>query len=123
MDTIRRILIAVEDSTAPIEAIPDCDNGVFSYHVALLIEAGLVRGDVTDGPNLQPMAGCIFRLTWSGHEFLDAARSDTIWNTVREKILRPGVSWSFSILGEVLKGLAKQQLAHAGLPIFDLPEA
>ena len=52
MDTIRRILIAVEDSTAPIEAIPDCDNGVFSYHVALLIEAGLVRGDVTDGPNL-----------------------------------------------------------------------
>jgi len=49
MDTIRRILIAVEDSTAPIEAIPDCDNGVFSYHVALLIEAGLVRGDFTDG--------------------------------------------------------------------------
>jgi Hypothetical protein (DUF2513) len=123
MDTVRRILIAVADATGPVESVPDCDDSVFSYHVALLIEGGLVRGDVSDGPNLQPIAGSIFRLTWAGHEFLDIARNDTAWNTVREKILRPGVSWSFSILGEVLKAFAKQQLAHAGLPMFATPEA
>jgi hypothetical protein len=123
MDTIRHILIAVEDSAEPVWGVPGCDDPTFSYHVGLLIEAGLVHGTTTDGPNLQPMAGEIFRLTWAGHEFLDTARSDTVWNTAKDKILKPGVSWSFTLLSEVLKGLAKQQLAHLGLPVFATSEA
>jgi hypothetical protein len=27
------------------------------------------------------------RLTFDGHEFLDAARSDTVWRTAKEKIV------------------------------------
>ena len=116
MDIIRRILIAVEDADEPVEIIPDCTDAVFGYHAALLIDAGLATGDVVDGPNLQPMAGSIFRLTWAGHDFLDAARSDTVWRTAKEKILKPGVSWTFEILKETLKTLAKQELARHGLP-------
>ena len=56
MDIVRRILFAVEDACAPIEQIEDCVDSIFSYQTALLIEAGLVKGDVSDGPDLQPMA-------------------------------------------------------------------
>jgi hypothetical protein len=42
-----------------------------------------------------------------------------VWNTAKEKILRPGASWTFDLLKESLKALARQQLAKVGLPGFD----
>jgi hypothetical protein len=119
MDIVRQVLIAVEHATEPVESLPDCDDSVFSYHVALLMEAGLVLGDVSQGPDMQPMAGMIFRLTWPGHDFLDAARDDTVWRTAREKILKPGASWTFDLLKATLRALAAQQLAKLGLPIHE----
>ena len=123
METIRQILLVVEQADQPVDDVPDCAPDAFAYHAALLIEAELAKGDVVEGPDLQPMAVSIFRLTWKGHEFLDSARNDTVWHTAKEKMLKPGVSWTFSLLSEVLKALAKQQLAHAGLPFFESPEA
>lgn len=119
MEIVRQILFAVEDASGPVGEIPECPDSIFSYHTALLIEAGLATGDVSDGPDLQPMAGCIFRLTWTGHDFLDAARNDTVWRTAKEKVLKSGASWTFDLLKETLKSLAKQQLARIGLP--DIP--
>ena len=58
-------------------------------------------------------------MTWQGHEFLDSARSDSVWHTAKEKMLKPGISWTFGLLSEALKALAKQQLARVGLPGFD----
>jgi len=117
MNIVRSILMHAADA-APIESIPDCDDRVFSYHVALLIEAGLVHGTFTEF-NLQPAGGAIFRLTWAGHDFLDAARDDTVWRTAKEKILKPGVSWTFDLLKATLRALAAQELAKHGLPIHE----
>ena len=47
------------------------------------------------------------------------ATNDTVWRTAKEKVLKPGVSWTFELLKETLKALAKQQLARIGLPGFD----
>ncbi|MGO8839441.1 MAG: DUF2513 domain-containing protein [Limisphaerales bacterium] len=49
------------------------------------------------------------RLTWAGHDFLDAARNDTIWNKAKDEFLKPGISWTFSILFEWLKQEARQR--------------
>jgi hypothetical protein len=90
-----------------------------AYHVQLLIDAGLVEGTVHYGASRGrriPDAFHIQRLTWTGHDFLDAARNDTVWHTAKEKILKPGVSWTFELLKETLKALAKQQLSHLDLP-------
>jgi hypothetical protein len=118
MDIVRRILMHAADAEPPIESIPDCDDRVFSYHVALLIEADLVHGTFTE-LNLQPAGGAIFRLTWAGHDFLDAARDDTVWHAAKEKILKPGASWTFDLLKAALRALAAQQLAKLGLPIHE----
>jgi hypothetical protein len=111
MDTVRRILLAVEDASAPVEQLDDCDDAVFSYHVAILIESGLVRGDVSDyGDTLQPFGGSIFRLTWSGHEFLDAARNESVWQNTTATVRSKGLSLTFDVLKELLTATVRGQL-------------
>jgi hypothetical protein len=84
-----------------------------------MIDAGLIKGRISEEITSDaPRYSYIDNLTWAGHDFLDAARNDTVWRTAKEKILKPGVSWTFDLLKETLKALAKQQLALSGLPDF-----
>src|ERR1041385_4598420 len=83
------------------------------YHSALLIEAGLLHGEVIPDATGQPTETATLRLTWAGHEFLDAARNDTIWHNAGERIKKSGVNVTFTLLSEVLKQLLKQHLGFA----------
>ena len=69
----------------------------------LLIEAGLVKGQVvgTIGPEVKDFFGQ--RLTWEGHEFLDAIRSDTVWNKTKKIFTEQGVSMTFELVKTVAK--------------------
>jgi hypothetical protein len=109
MNLIRLLLLETEG----VEPMPDLSAYTEEqrvYHSALLIEAGLVHGEtVLDGSG-QPAGTIILRPTWAGHEFLDAARSDTIWHKAGEQIKKSGVDVTLSLLQEILKQLAKQSL-------------
>jgi len=108
MDMIREILQDVENR-GPIEGRMPCySRPDVVYQVALMIDAGLVDGEV----HSETMA-FIRRLTWYGHDFLDAAKDDTIWNKAKEHIFKPTVSWTFSLLLDYLKREAALKL---GLP-------
>ncbi|MFZ1073703.1 MAG: DUF2513 domain-containing protein [Verrucomicrobiia bacterium] len=50
------------------------------------------------------------RPTWDGHEFLDAARNDTIWRKAGEQIKKSGVDVTLSLLKEILNQILKQSL-------------
>jgi len=56
---------------------------------------------------MQPV---MLRPTWAGHEFLDAARNDTIWHKAGERIKKSGVDVTLSLLKEILNQLLKQSL-------------
>lgn len=47
------------------------------------------------------------RLTWDGCEFADAIASDTIWSRAKEKVIAPGLSFTFDLLKEWLKAEIK----------------
>jgi len=83
------------------------------YHSALLIEAEFIDGEIVRNHQGYPASTISIRLTWKGHEFLDAARNDTIWNQARERIKKSGVDVTISVLEEILKQLLKKSL---GLP-------
>lgn len=83
------------------------------YHSALLIEANLVHGEIILDGNGQPAGTVPLRLTWAGHEFLDAARNNKIWHKAGQRIKKSGVEVTLSLLQELLKLLLKQSL---GLP-------
>jgi len=118
MDVIRAILLAEEKPTNPksvhgLTEIPGVDPLVAAYHVALLKDDGYVEATVDKKANGLPWRFLGLRLTWRGHEFLDAMRDDTVWRKVKERVIKPGVSWTASMLFEALKNEARIRL---GLP-------
>lgn len=110
-ETIRELLTKVEECTLPTEMVrlgsfPPERAAEVSYHMALLIEAGLVNGQVsqTIGPEINDFFGQ--RLTWEGHEFLDAIRSNTVWQKTKKTFVEQGVSMTFDLVKAVAKETA-----------------
>ena len=116
MDLIRKMLMDLEDGGSRAWEGRDRDKGEdrekHDYHALLLVDAGLAWGPNVGYENpLQPRY-VLKRLTWAGHEFLDAARDEGRWK--QAKALGAGVGgMAVSVLKELLVSLAKQQL---GLP-------
>jgi len=113
MDLVRQILLAVEEFPEPdgwadvsIEGASEED---VSYHVKLLDQAGLLEADDVSGGSAfewKPSS-----LTWTGHEFLDAARDDMRWNAAKNSVLSKAGNLSFDLMKEALILLGKGQLA------------
>ena len=105
VDLIRAILFEVEKFPEPDGFIPiefeDHIQIEVSYHVKLLYQAGLIEAyDLSGaGSNFEWQAGS---LTWEGHEFLDAARDDTRWNSTKNMIAEKVGSLPFEVLKQVL---------------------
>ncbi len=91
---------------------PGYDQKTISEHVRLLLDAGLVRGELTHFIGGR-ISFHVSGLTWNGHDFLDAARDTTIWTKAKATVLKPTASITFDVLLEWLKVQAKQTL---GLP-------
>jgi hypothetical protein len=110
-ETIRELLSKVEECTMPTEMVclsdfPNDRSAEVSYHMALLIEAGLVHGQMaqTTGPKVKDFFGQ--RLTWDGHEFLDSIRSDTVWQKTKKTFVEQGISMTFDLVKAVAKETA-----------------
>jgi len=109
MDLCRIILQKTEEhdiSTGkPDVYFPDRPDNEISYHVRLLQEAGLIEAGI---PCEIGGRWEVRRLTWAGHEFMDAIRNDTVWKTVNDEVKKQGVSIPF----EILKNLALRACAN-----------
>ena len=108
-DTVRELLSKVEGCTLPTEMVrlsdfPPERASEISYHMELLIEAGLVDGQMskTIGPEVHDFFAR--RLSWEGHEFIDAVRSDTVWQKTKKTFVSNGISMTF----ELVKAVAKE---------------
>ncbi len=117
-ETIRELLVKVEECTLPTDKVrlncfPEERAVEVSYHMALLIEAGLVKGEVnqTIGPEVKDFF--VQRLTWEGHEFLDVIRSDTVWQKTKNAFCEQGVSMTFELVADVAKKMALKLMKAA----------
>ncbi len=113
MDLIRKILFALvekphtdEHHKIEIEGFSEED---ISYHVKLLAEAGLI-----EAVNYSKHSRSRWRpvsLTWEGHDFLEAAKNETIWNKAKAVITEKGSGLVFDVLKATLIQLIKGQIA------------
>ncbi len=117
-DTIRELLTKVEECTLPAEMVRLSNfqkerAAEISYHMSLLIEVGLVKGQMvqTIGPEVKDFIAQ--RLTWQGHEFLDAIRSDTVWEKTKKIFLDKGVEMTFDLVRTIAKEAATAILKGA----------
>ena len=76
------------------------------YHSCLLIEAGLVHGEIVVDQNGDPVSTRVSRLTWSGHEFLDMTRDPSIWNKVKGAVGESVRAAAIDTIKEACKDLA-----------------
>lgn len=111
---IRKILLAVEAQESPDESIgPDDVDGwapeVVSYHVWMLIGAGLVQGRCRTA--LGDQERCYAeRLTFHGHEFLETIRRPAMWNEIVKTARDRGLELSFSVVQAVATMVVKKTL-------------
>lgn len=113
MDLFRSILLELErqpygggwvDIT-----IPGRSQEEISYHVQLLADAELI-----EAINLSTMDGVCWRprrMTYRGHEFLDAARNDTLWARAKDTARGATGTLTLEALKITLAALIKKGLA------------
>lgn len=121
MDLIRWLLLQLEarDSFEPVrcvELLPDVDSNTqytpqeVEYNTRLLIEAGLISGEVKLGTRKEKYRVYIERLTWKGHEFIDAARDETRWNQTKRWLSEKSGGLAYSLLMPLLLQKLREQL-------------
>lgn len=114
IDLIRKILLVLESQEHGFFREPLVVDGYteeqIGYHVHLLGEAGLLK--VRDHTHLQSMSPEAFpiSITWAGHEFIDAAKDESIWEKAKTKVLKPIGGVALDVLLEWLKAEAKQRI-------------
>ncbi|WP_233842201.1 DUF2513 domain-containing protein [Dyella sp. 2HG41-7] len=118
-DVVREILLALEqqneNSSRGISHIEGRDDSNVAYHIRIMIEAGLIEGNVRDylGGEVSAVA---LRMTWTGHEFLDQIRSQNVWGKVKSQAAEKGLSLTFEVVKSLAGAVTKAILASHGLP-------
>lgn len=103
MELVKEILSEVEarfDGGRPIELDIDGHSPEeISYHVMIMAEGGLLDAIDASARDFDWRAR---RLTWQGHEFLAAARNDTVWRKALQLVKDKGASVPFEVLKQLL---------------------
>jgi hypothetical protein len=120
MDLIREILLACEsDPTGYPRFVPEIQNFTpeqVKFHIYLMGDAGLLRvADTTSLESNSPSAA-ILSVTWKGYDFLDTAKSSTVWEGAKGAISTMGGA-GLDIWVDVMKFLAKEQLKKIGIDL------
>jgi len=115
-DLARAILLQVEKNpyvNAPTTPkVEGYNNDQISYHIMLLAEAGLIKAmNCSTGLGVQWAAT---RLTYDGHEFLEKARSESVWQKAKALALDRAGTLSLEAIKIALSEVVK--VAITGKP-------
>jgi len=117
MELVRHILLEVE-AADPSKGgwvkvtLGEYPRDVVGAHIGLLGQAGLLEVDDVRSHD-DPNGWMPKRLTWQGHEFLDAIRNDDVWKKTKERAATLGGQTSFELVKAIAIQIAKSML---GLP-------
>ncbi|KRS20817.1 hypothetical protein AAY72_11705 [Alishewanella sp. WH16-1] len=111
-ELFREILLLLEKLESfddpVIPNIPDRTKHEVVYHIKLLSEAGLIEAQnwsTDDGPEWVATS-----LTSSGHDFLDAARNNTIWKKAMSIVVAQGAALTIETLKAALSKVVRDML-------------
>ena len=113
LDLIRQILLDIEGEGEDPSRRPGfasiADDGydpeAIPYHVQLMHDAGLIVAD-----ELVPGQWWPERITWEGHEFLDLARNDALWQRTKRDVESQAGSAPFQVVRDLLRRRVNEQL-------------
>ncbi len=107
MELIRKILVAMEDhaKTTGLVALQfdGYSDDEVSYHVKLLADHGLI--EATDCSTSYGFCWRARSLRWGGHDFIEAIRDESRWNSVKKWVMDAGKILTIETLKEAVKAL------------------
>ncbi len=126
MDLIRELLLKLESYSNPpgTMVVIDPYHGQFqidgyspdelAYHLALIREAGFIESPGSQSVGL----GVTFRrLSWDGHDYLDAVRDPEIWRKTKRGAEAAG-SFTFDLVKDLAQGFIKTKIReHTGVDL------
>lgn len=110
MDLMRKILLALEAGTSLNDI---ADEHTVDFHCELLIDAGLLRGNVRRHMSGMDITLIQHPITYAGHDFLDAIRNESVWKDVLAK--------GGSLLGGVGLDVLTTYAKHKTCELLGLP--
>lgn len=111
MDLIRDLLLEIE--AMPPGSVYDSSDStiegeepiVIREHMELLQDAAFLKGCFAERSGIS-CAG----LTWQGHDFLAAARTQSVWNEAKKTLREKAMTVPIAVLSQLLVKIASRQL-------------
>ena len=118
VDLIRQIMLQAEQTNEKINVgakfkVKGYDDVLVAKHIELLVEAGLLKARLNRTDIDGVVGAYVERLTWDGHEFLDAARNENVWNKTKVIIKEKVGTVSFEVLKTLLINISKSLLNNS----------
>lgn len=111
---VRQILFCLEEDdhnfTEANKRLSEWKTPEIAHHIWLALSAGLVDGAETTELGQPHRAAIAFGLTWAGHDFLDAARDDTVWARVSQLAVVQAGGVTLAVLKELLVRTTREKL-------------
>ncbi len=114
MDLVRKILFEIESqssgpSSKRIE-IEGYSEDEIEYHLTIMNDAGFFEAAIAKRSGSKYPLIIPTRLTWLGHDFLDASRDETRWNKAKEIVTKMGSGVTFDVLKTILVQIMMSQI-------------
>ncbi|WP_022793601.1 DUF2513 domain-containing protein [Marinococcus halotolerans] len=113
MESIRKLLIDLKEQKPGFSLTSK--NEETDYYMYLLTEGGLIEATRHKTLSKQVTSYHNIKITFAGHDFIDVAEDDHIWNKTQEKALEKGWSMSnipLTVLTDLLKITLYQHLSN-----------
>lgn len=116
LDLIRMILLSIESSDSSRLYIEDLNllanytHDEIAYQIRLLMDAEYIDACERGQIGTLRKSYTIYRLTNSGHDYLDSVRDETIWINTKKKLGSAFVSASFELVKAVSFDFVKKSL-------------
>ncbi len=111
-ELLRLLLLEIEKHEEPFAAseveIDGYDSERIAYHAALLHDAGFLVG--AEHHTVRGMNFVVQRMTFSGHEFLEAVRRRSVWRLTRDRMERDGAGFVLDIARDLALAMLRQQV-------------
>lgn len=95
MDLVRLILLKVEDEYVSTPIFNLCIEGydleTIAYHCKIMYEAGLLSSFSVQYGDNKVWGLRVGALTWSGNDYLEKIRNDSIWEKTKNEIVSKGL--------------------------------
>lgn len=123
MEIVREILCKISDAPGKpdhgvlVEGKTPEEAERILYHVELLEEAGLLRGQALGGLGMSSPIWADLDLTWAGHDFVDAIRDPQVWKETKKELEDAG-SFTFDLVKALAKGFITKKIEeHTGVKL------